>query len=711
MFDTIDKILFTCFDFRRKAKNIISLSTNLLVVVTMIGLSIYQAAAQTTPSNSRNKITIHSENSQIIDATIEPPIQYLNGDVKVFHSGTFMYCDTAILRDNKIWMYHNVVLIQNDTIKIFSDSLQYNGDIQMAFLYGDIILENGPTKKLYTSYLRYDVKNKIGYYDKNAKLVDQNSTLVSRKGKYLLNENTAFFYENVSITGEDFLILSDSLSYNTKSQVSTFLAPVKITKDTSQLFSEKGFFNLQTKSGDFFDNAQYLKKNTLAKADTITYDGINDVVILKSNVKRSEYISDKDTAYAKTIYFDQKNKVFTLTKDAYYKSDKNEVTGESIFYDQIKDKFKTSGKSVISDAPYIISADQLDYDKNIKFGIADGNVVWRDTSAKTTLIADHVRYRGSENYIKATNDVGRPLFITKMDADSLYMKADTLTSYRSIKEVILYPDKKAARLAKLEKEKVGLDKDKLNVDINTENNSDIVAKVTSTSRDSTTIDSALVSRKSVIISGLTDSLAVDSIMARLHIDTIYTGVFDTMDYFIGDGNVRMYKNDMQAICDSLAFNKTDSIFTLFNTPFVWSDSTQIAGDTIQLFMKNKVIDKLAITENSTIVSTEDDLFYNQIQGKFIEAQFVENKMKTMKVAGNAKIVYYLLDEEKAYIGVNTTESSSMTFLFENNKVLHIKCYKEPNSKVYPMLKANHESIKIKGFKWNITARPLTREDI
>ena len=118
--------------------------------------------AQIVPGQNQGdpkQISIHSEDNQIIDATFLPATQYLNGNVQVYHSGTFMYCDRAVLKGSTLKMYSNVVLLQNDTIKIFADSLHYNGDSLVAFLYGDIILENGPTKKLYTSFLKF-VSNK-----------------------------------------------------------------------------------------------------------------------------------------------------------------------------------------------------------------------------------------------------------------------------------------------------------------------------------------------------------------------------------------------------------------------------------------------------------------------------------------------------------------------------------------------------------------------
>jgi len=632
-------------------------------------------------SKGKKKISIHSENNQVIDATTDPATQYLNGDVKVYHGGTFMYCDTAVLRGGQLKMYFNVVLMQNDTIKIFADSLHYDGDSLIAYLYGDIILENGPTKKLYTSYLIYDVEKKIGYYTRNAKLEDGLSTLISKRGRYMLNEKTAYFYENVKVDGDGFNLISDSLSYNTITQVTQFMAPVRIHKDTSQIYSERGWFDLDDKKGDFIGNAQYLEGNTIAKADTITYDGGLDLVTLKSNTIRSEYFSEKDTAFAKTIFYDKKNDVFRLTTDAYYKGEKNEVTGDKIYFDKKTEKFNVTGRSIVSDAPMLIEADTLDYNKSIKYGIANGHVIWRDTAAKTAIFADHVVYKGEENYMKATNDIGRPMFTTDIGGDTLYLKADTLKSFRVIKERIIYPDKNAGRKAK---------KNEL---------SEISKGIP---LDSIPLPNVF----SVLDSTMIDSTGKVSLEAKIQTDTIYTGIMDTIDYFIGDNNVRMFKSDMQSVCDSLVFNKSDSLFTLHTNPFVWSDSSQIAGDTIDIFMKDKKIDRLVVRSNATILSTEDVKFFNQIKGRFLEAFFRESKIYRMDVDGNAQIVYYLTDKDKAYVGVNTTESSNMSFFLSDNKMTDIKCYREPKSKVIPMSKANHEALKVKGFIWNIEKRPF-----
>lgn len=660
-----------------------------------------------SPVYGQSKISIHSENNQIIDATTIPSTQYLNGDVKVFHSGTFMYCDTAVLKGSDLKMYTNVVLFQNDTIRIFADSLHYNGDSLVAYFYGDIIFENGKDKKLYTTFLKYDVKNKIGYYTKNARMVDKTTTLISKRGRYQVNDKKAWFYDNVKITGDDFDLSADSLTYKTTTQISEFLSPVRINKDTSMIFSEGGWFDLNDKVGDFIGNAQYKSGRTIAKADTISYDGKSDIVTLKSNKNRSEYYTEKDTALAKNIFYDKKNQIFKLTTDAWYKSEKNEVSGDKVFYNKSIEKFKISGRSKVSDPPSIIEADTLDYDKTIKFGKADGHVIWQDTAAKTSINADHVIYIGQENFLKATNDTGRPLFSTQIDNDTLFMKADTLKSFRVIKERIVIPSKDAARKARLAK----------TVDKQADSSGNVVPDIPAIKTDPNISTDAQSTDKPTEFEtkdkhaeNNQDTPSQTGQLSSLT-DTIFTGIMDTIDYFIGDNNVRIFKSDMQAICDSLVYNKKDSLFTLHNLPFVWSDSTQINGDTIDIKLKSKKVDRLFVRSEATILSSDDFIFFNQIKGRFLEAFFDDSKIYRIDVDGNARIVYYMTDNEKAYTGVNTTEASTMSFFLKDNKITDIRNYKEPKSVVLPMRKTNHEELKVKGFLWNIVKRPSGLTDL
>ena len=258
-----------------------------------------------------------------------------------------------------------------------------------------------------------------------------------------------------------------------------------------------------------------------------------------------------------------------------------------------------------------------------------------------------------------------------------------MRAFRVIKERIILPDKDAARKAQKSKSK-SQDKDDATDEI-TDKKNEVALDTTSTS--------------------------IDTLLTASATDTIFTGIMDTLDYFAGDNDVRIFKSDMQAVCDSLVYNKRDSLFTLHHLPFVWSDSSQIAGDTIHILLKNNKVDRLIVSAGASIINSADLIFFNQIRGRHLVALFAESKIYRMNVNGDAQIVYYMTDDDKAYIGVNTTEASNMTFLLTDNKITDIKNYVEPKSKVLPMKKTDHEAIKVKGFIWNIEKRPKDVADL
>lgn len=633
---------------------------------------------------SQRKISIHAENNQIVDATTSPPTQYLNGDVKLFHAATFMYCDTAILRGNFLRMRHNVVLLQNDTIRIFGDSLRYNGDSLVAYLYGNIILENGRSKKLFTTFIKYDLANKIAYYTQNAKLIDGDATLLSRKGKYDLNSKRAFFYGDVQGRGSNFFLVTDSVAYETEGQIMIFLAPTLITQDTSNIYCEAGYYNTKENQGQFIKNAQYNSGDTFSKGDTLFYDGKLDFFSIKSTSSRSKYFTLTDTALAYTIAVDRKVNEYILDGEAYYKSPKNLVIGKYVKYNKSKESFSTRGRTRISDPPNIIESDASDYNQALKQGEAHGTVIWQDTSNKTVIYCDNLFLDGSKDWMLAYNDsMGRPSFVSDIEGDTLTLKADTLKSYRVIKERIIYP-------------KTMTDREKRASKINAVQSS---VQVTSDSDTSSLLR-------------LVDTILSPIVMDSIVNDTIFTGIFDTVTYIVCDNNVRMYKSDFQATSDSLVINRRDSILTFIDQPFFWTDSTQLSADTLALFIRNGKASKLMGRNNAIVINTSDEQFYNQTQGGFMVGTFdEEGQLKKMSFNDDSKIVYYLTDEQNRYIGVNLTNAVSVDYHIHKKKITDIKAYESPTSKVLPMDSADHEKIKVKGFVWNKKVRPISDEDL
>lgn len=546
--------------------------------------------------------------------------QKLIGNVELHQDSIYMYCDSALIEDDiRVLAQGNVIIQQGDSLSVFSDSLNYDGVERIADLYGDVILVT-TEQKLFTNHLTYNLRTKTATYFEGATIVNGETQLTSKKGYYYVDNNEAYFKDSVVVVDSLFGLRSDTLLYNTSTNVVTFLGPTVISTDSSRVYCEAGFYDTENNLAEFTQNAQYEKGEQKATANTIRYNGNQHEYTLDGNARFRE---GERVAVGDLIRYNEVTEKTFLNGNARFRDETRDIVADEIVYDAKADTYSTRGRSRISDPPQILEADQVDYREELGLGIALGNVTWRDTSAQLTIICEKAEYNRQTGYLKAIGGkLGRPLLISLMEGDSLFMSSDTLYSTR------------------------------------------------------------------------TDTTASDS--SRL---------------LLAYKDVRIFKSDLQVICDSMAYSTEDSLFRFYRAPLIWSDTSQFSADSIYMQMADQTIDKIFLKQNSYIINSPDELYFNQIKGKNITATFREGNLRVMDVRGNAESVYYALDEGGAYIGVNKTACSDMILYFGNNEIDRIKFMVQPQGDTYPMTQADHEEIKIKGFNWDTTYRPEGRGDL
>ena len=569
-------------------------------------------------TSKSSALYVDQADRQLYDASGDDDRLNLWGNVRLTHDSVYMFCDSAVLVNKDLIAKGNVSIIKNDSLRIFSDSLNYKGDSLMAYFVGNVVLEKGG-QQLFTSFLQYDLERDWAIYTDTALLLTENMKIKSKRGIFHVDEKYVNFYEKVTIEGDDFDLFSDSLRYYTEQDRAVFLSPTLINQGNKTIYCERGFYDMDNQLSEFYGNAQFKDEESVSTADTIKNDETNDLVELIGNAK---YSADGEEGRANQIIYNSKTEEFELVGNAFFKNSENEVTGDKITYSKGSKGVKVAGRSFLSNPPMLIFADDLDYRKEDGFAVAKGNVIWQDTSSNYEIICDHATYVDSTDYMKAFNETGKPLLKNEVaENDTMFLSGDTLISYTKIVES------------------------------------------------------------------------------------------DTFRFFSAFEHVEMLNDDMQAIGDSLSYNGQDSLFILYGTPYMWSDSTQYNADTILIFMENNQVKKVDLMDNALILTTEDFKFYDQIKGKRIEANFKEENIDNMVVTGGSESVYYMKDDEKAYMGVNETKCTNMTFLFEEGELYQTRYYKDPVSKLTPMDKANHESIKLEGFNWKMDVRPFKVEDL
>lgn len=149
-------------------------------------------------------------------------------------------------------------------------------------------------------------------------------------------------------------------------------------------------------------------------------------------------------------------------------------------------------------------------------------------------------------------------------------------------------------------------------------------------------------------------------------------------------------------CDSLVYIEKDSVFRFYTAPIIFSDEYQITGKFMELFSKNKALDRLLVHEDAFLLKTEDSLRHSQVKGREAIARIENKKMKNILMEGNAESIYWLKDEQKKYIGANTLQCAEILVEMKDGQADQLHFFKKPDGKLIPFKKTDPETLKLKG---------------
>ncbi len=212
-------------------------------------------------------------NQLIHDASMGDNVQLILGNVVITHGNVIMYCDSAYQYNdsNRVEAYNNIHIIQNDSIHLYGDFLDYEGNIGLVKIRRNVRL----TKKemvLTTDFLDYDRNKDFAYYYDGGKIVDGGNVLTSKLGYFYSNNNEVFFKDSVVAENKRYTIFSDTLMYNTTSKVTKILGPTFIVGEDNLIYSEDGYYDTSNDISNLRKNSYIEGENTLLKGDTIYYD-------------------------------------------------------------------------------------------------------------------------------------------------------------------------------------------------------------------------------------------------------------------------------------------------------------------------------------------------------------------------------------------------------------------------------------------------------
>lgn len=183
---------------------------------------------------------------------------------------------------------------------------------------------------------------------------------------------------------------------------------------------------------------------------------------------------------------------------------------------------------------------------------------------------------------------------------------------------------------------------------------------------------------------------------------------------IAHHNFKLFKSDLQAKSDSMFYSNADSTIRCYVNPIIWTQGSQLSGDTIYLQMKHKKMDNLTMFPHAFIVNLEkdDSVHFNQIGGKKMRGYFKDDKLHRMFIDGNAESIYFVRDSATTKVsGMERSLSTSIRVDFKNNEATNIGFYLKPEHKYTPIAKVVEDDKILKGFIWKPKERPISKESI
>ena len=450
---------------------------------------------------------------------------------------------------------------------------------------------------------------------------------------------------------------------------------VNFRRDSMYMYCDSAHYYQKQNSFLAFGNVRMEQGDTLfLYGDYLDFDGVANIARVRKNVR----LIDKDIVLETDSldydrnrnlgYFYEYGELYdgTGTLRSYY-GDYNVDTRTAVFMDDV----------TLENSRFLLLSDTLYYNTDAKLATIVGPT--NMYSGGTEVYSD----RGTFNTVtRHATLVERPVLYNdnrNVTADSIFY--DTALGYSEVFGNIVYTDTINRNM--LTGEYAFLDEVK---------------------------DSVYVTGRAMAVDfSQRDSLFVhsDTIWAltyNLDTDSLYRKV---KAYH----KVRAWGRNMQAVCDSLVFDSRDTCMTMYKDPVMWNGDLQLLGEVVKVYMNDSTINWVNIINQALYVEELDSAIYNQIKGKEMEFYFTDGKLSEMHVIGSVEVVFYPLDSDSTYIGMNTTTSGRIIAYMKDRKVERVVVPKDSKGVFYPMSQRPEDKRFLDSFAWFDYVRPLSKEDI
>jgi lipopolysaccharide assembly outer membrane protein LptD (OstA) len=245
-----------------------------LCVVFFLNHPLLYAQQPSADTAVKKKIIIKNAERLNYQKKDSAEFQSAAGNVIIQQGTTLFYSDSVVLNktQNMLEAFGHVHINDNDSINTYSDYLRYLGNDKKAYLKGNVKLTDGKGT-LTTPDLNYDLNTHIGIYTLTGKVVSDKTVLTSTEGYYYGETRDVYFKKNVVLINPDYKVTTDTLLFNTYTNVATFIVPTVITSgDKRTINTSDGYYDLTNKKAYFGKRPHIIDSTTMLDADSVASD-------------------------------------------------------------------------------------------------------------------------------------------------------------------------------------------------------------------------------------------------------------------------------------------------------------------------------------------------------------------------------------------------------------------------------------------------------
>lgn len=494
----------------------------------------------------------------------------------------------------------------------------------------------------------------------------------------------AYLYDNVALIDRDMTLYNDFILYDAGNKVATYDTPGLLTQGEARLISKRGVYYSETGEMYFYDSVRVEHPDFLLKTEKllfhtrsnrveflgptlITFDeqriyceaGYYEIDSQFAHLQeRPQLVSGNEFTQADDMYYYGADSLTVLVGDVIYRDDTRNTESDTLIYDRRQDRTTWRGNVVYDDGGNTVRGPELIYFNET------GNVI----------ASNRAEFQMSEGQFLQADSTYREKETDRSEAIGGVIWRDT------IEGVILYSPELESQ----------------NEQVLTRDGRPLMVFHTPEG------DSIYISAEKIQSKLDTTRYVIDSTTTRL----------DSSRTMLAIRDVRIWSHDFSGRCDSLVYQEKDSLFRLYEDPIIWSDSSQITGDSIFLYLADGQLEKMHAQGNAFMLEQVWGPLYHQVKSKTMEAYFGDGQIQTLWAIANAEMYYYIQDEEDDFMGLQSSKSGRIQAVFDSTAAIQdIKWFSDIEGEIIPIKDLDPLAYRLEGFDWQADNKPASREDL